>query len=80
MCDGVTLEELEAICAFESRNLAVGELGEEFGLLVVLEVSVLLGQVKLQAREGGNSANLVEKSQDWAILRKLARGSRTRFP
>ena len=57
------LEELETIAALESGDLAVGELGEEFGLLVVLEVDVALGQVNLNARERGSGENLCGKCE-----------------
>ena len=58
MGDGGGLEDLEAIRAIERGDLAVGELGEELGLLVVLEVDVGSGQVDLDSAESSGSADL----------------------
>ena len=60
----------------------MGELGQELGLLVVLEVDVVLGQVNLQACVRGSSANLgLKKRQMLRILSTLlADMVRTRFP
>ena len=40
----------------------MGELGKELGLLVVLEVDVARGELKLEARERGSGANLAQKN------------------
>ena len=60
MGDRSGLEDLEAIGAIESGDLAVGELGQELGLLVVLEVDVVLGEVELEACKCSDSANLAQ--------------------
>ena len=52
------LEELETIAALESGDLAVGELGQELGLLVVLEVDVVPGEVGFKTCERGDRADL----------------------
>ena len=57
------LEELETIAALESGDLAVGELGEEFRLLVVLEVDVILRQVDFESTKGSSGTDLWVKTR-----------------
>ena len=60
--DGRRLEDLEAVRGIEGGDLAMWELGQEFGLLVVLEVDVVLGEVELEPSERGGCADLVDRS------------------
>ena len=64
--NGGSLEDLEAVRAIKGRDLAMRELGEEFGLFVVLEVDVAGGKVDLEAGKGGYGANLAVTESDRA--------------
>ena len=67
------LENLEAIGSVKGGDLSVGELGEELGLFVVLEVDVALREVKLDSGKGSNRANLCFAE---LITRNVSRTSR----
>ena len=56
--DGRRLEDLEAVRGIESGDLAMGELGQELRLLVVLEVDVALGEVEAKTSKRGHCADL----------------------
>ena len=56
------------------------ELGQELGLLVVLEVNIGSGQVKFQAREGRNGADLDRKVESLASFESYEYMILTRFP
>ena len=58
------LENLEAIGSVKGGDLSVGELGEELGLFVVLEVDVTRREIDLQAGESSHSANLTVAKSD----------------
>jgi len=56
--DRDTLNEFEAIGGFESRDLAEGELGQEFRLVVIGVVHICLGQSDFNTRELGHGFDL----------------------
>ena len=58
------LEDLEAIGSVKGGDLSVGELGQELGLFVVLEVDVARREIELQAGESSHSANLTVAKSD----------------
>lgn len=56
--DGNTLEELEAVGALPSRDLAVREFGQELWLLVVNHVLIASGKCDLDTTESGGGLDL----------------------
>jgi hypothetical protein len=57
-CNGSTLEQLEAILSFPSRDLAMRELGKKFRLLVALIMGVLRRELDRNSSKSCGGANL----------------------